>query len=125
MFPANSHAAPGYKSESHVQLPIWLLPIVANSERAQFYSVSKKRHEVSTKSERESQDLSDIILSICIFPKAKKKAEIQYKPCHMEGIGMSTCIEHAVHQFTDRFQFQVSRDHEAIRFLPLPWSWQM
>ena len=37
----------------------------------------------------------------------------------MEGIGMSTCIEYAVHQFTDRFQFQVPRDHEAIRFLCL------
>lgn len=32
---------------------------------------------------------------------------------------MSTCIEYAVHQFTDRFQFQVPRDHEAIRFLCL------
>jgi hypothetical protein len=32
--------------------------------RAWFYSVSKKRHGVSTKTERESQDLSDIILSI-------------------------------------------------------------
>ncbi|KUM66206.1 hypothetical protein ACN42_g843 [Penicillium freii] len=47
-----------------------------------------------------------------------KKRQI-YKPCHMEGIGMSTCIEYAVHQFTDRFQFQVPRDHEAIRFLCL------
>jgi hypothetical protein len=35
------------------------------SERAQFYSVSKKRQEVSTKMENESQDLLDIILSIC------------------------------------------------------------
>jgi hypothetical protein len=34
-------------------------------EGPQFYSVSKKRHGVSTKTERESQDLSDIILSIC------------------------------------------------------------
>jgi hypothetical protein len=32
--------------------------------RAWFYSMSKKRHGVSTKTERESQELSDIILSI-------------------------------------------------------------
>jgi hypothetical protein len=33
--------------------------------RAQFYSVSKKRQGVSTKAEKESQDVVDIIQYIC------------------------------------------------------------